>query len=138
MRIVDDQHDVAELLPVIKQCCNLLRELSAFPTYCAAALASHQVIANDRDWSSLPEWLQLLCLTACTEFIVSSDSDSSLASGRSGDLIDLQLTAAVTLLDLTALTSSMIPSAHWDPVEAAKIKGDKEVLKLVTNKKVRL
>lgn len=114
---VGGSRELAEILPIVKQCCNLLKELSTFPTYCAAALASHQVITGDRDWQSLPDWLQLLCLASCC---ILQNVDASTC--------DLHLTATATLLDLTSLTSSMIPIAYWNPREAtARVPVDEEV-----------
>ena len=107
----DDQ--LNQLLPVLKQCCTLLKELSAFPTYCAAAIASHQVISSSQNWNTLPEWLQLLCLATCYL------SDLSPSANQ------IYLTGASTLLDLTALTSSMIPPSYWKPEQTTKFqKGD--------------
>lgn len=98
-----DSEQLNQLLPVFKQCLKLLKELSAFPTYCAAAMASHQVISSNQEWNILPDWLQLLCLTSCC--LTNSSSWSN----------QIYLTSATTLLDLTALTSSIIPGAYWKP-----------------------
>lgn len=110
---IADEEQLGQLLPVLKQCCTLLKELSAFPTYCAAAIASHQVISNNQEWSTLPDWLQLLCLATCHLSDVSSSANQ------------IYLTGASTLLDLTALTSSMIPATYWKPEQNTKLhKGD--------------
>uniref|UniRef100_A0A0P5JMF4 Dopey-1 n=1 Tax=Daphnia magna TaxID=35525 RepID=A0A0P5JMF4_9CRUS len=108
-----DADQLAQLLPVLKKCCTLLKELSAFPTYCAAAMASHQVISNNQDWITLPDWLQLLCLVSCCL------SNSSSQSNQ------IYLIGTATLLDLTAITSSIIPTAYWKPEQTTNLqKGD--------------
>lgn len=104
-----DSDQLARLLPVLKQCCTLLKELSAFPTYCAAAMASHQVISSNQDWSTLPDWLQLLCLVSCC--LSNSSSQSS----------QIYLIGTTTLLDLTAITSSTIPAAYWKPEQTPNL-----------------
>ena len=86
--------ELSQLLPIVKQCCHLLKDLSSFPTYCAVAMAFHQVISANQDWKTLADWLQLLCLTCC----------------RLPDL-KFYLTASSALLDLTTLTSSVMPMA---------------------------
>lgn len=103
-----DSEQLTQLLPVFKQCCTLLKELSAFPTYCAASLASQQVISNNQDWDTLPEWLKLLCIATCCLSEKSSSSNQ------------IYLIGASTLLDLTALTSSMIPATYWKPEQIKK------------------
>ena len=93
-----DHRTLVELLPLFKQTCLLLKELSSFPTFCAAVMAPQVVKSADHEWNCLPDWLQLLCLACCCL----PDSSSQL-----------YLTATSVLLDLTASTSSMIPAAFW-------------------------
>jgi hypothetical protein len=69
-------------------------------------MASHQVISSNQEWETLPDWLQLLCLASCCLTNLTSWSNQ------------IYLTSAATLLDLTALTSSIIPAAYWKPEQA--------------------
>ena len=103
--------ELDQLLPIVKQCCLLLKDLSSFPTYCAAAMVFHQVISADQDWVTLPDWLQLLCLACCCL------SDTKLSQ--------FYLSASSALLDLTTLTSSMIPMAYWSDPSTSKDKQEK-------------
>ena len=122
LQLAVDLAELADLLSVLKRTCQLLRELSAFPTYCAAALASHQVISADRPWETLPDWLQLLCLACCCPAEPGGSSDHHHQ--------ELYLTAASTLLDLTALASSMVPAGYWaaqdPPANTDEHQGDDE------------
>ena len=105
---LSDTEQQMQFLPVIKQCCTLLKELAAFPTFCAASVSLHQTISCSEDWDTLPEWLQLLCLTIC------------LLSETMSCSQQIYLTGATTLLDLTALTLSMIPTTYWKLEQAPK------------------
>lgn len=109
LEVIASPTELTEMLPVLKRSCSLLKELAAFPTYCAAALASHQVISADRTWETLPDWLQLLSLACCY-----------------GPDPQLYLTVASTLLDLTALASSMIPTSYWTPDSVHPVKEDQD------------
>ena len=101
-----DEAVLIELLPILKQLCLLLKELSLFPTFCAAAMAPQLLKFSCDDWSLLPDWLQLLCLACC------SLRDSSTSTNQ------LYLTAVASLLDLTASTSSMLPTGNLRTTEA--------------------
>ena len=97
---VAEETQLKEAEALMKKSCLLLKELSSFPTYCAATETCDQVVIDDKGWSSLPDWLQLLCLSCCC-----LRNPNSL----------LDLTATSSLLDFTALTFSTTPISFWRP-----------------------
>lgn len=105
-----DEAVLLELLPILKQLCLLLKELSLFPTFCSVAMAPQLLKLSCDDWNSLPDWVQLLCLACC------SLSDVSRSTNQ------LYLTAVAALLDLTASTSSMLPTANLRTTETSQNK----------------
>lgn len=99
-----DETQLTRAESLMKKCCQLLRELASFPTYCTAtqpsATTGADVAGDTTQWSSLPDWLQLLCLGCCC---VCNPS------------CVLDLTAAASLIDFVALTLSTTPASFWKP-----------------------
>lgn len=93
--------DFEQLISSIKTCCLMLKELSTFPIHSSDG-PHHNGVEYDKSWLDLPKWLQLLCISCCY-----------LPEDKSTALLQLHITTASTLLNLTASTLSMLPAKFW-------------------------